>query len=79
MVTGLVAFDGHKFVELVNVNVALPGLTPITTPAFETTATNGLELIQVPPVVGDNVVVNPLQIDDAPVILTVGFGWTTIP
>jgi hypothetical protein len=45
----------------VYVNVALPDATPVTTPAFVTVATAVLLLTQVPPVVGDNVVVEPTQ------------------
>ena len=59
--------------ELVKVKVALPAATPVTAPALVTLAEAGVLLTQVPPVVGDKVVVPPLaQIEDAPVILTVG-------
>jgi hypothetical protein len=39
--------------EEVKVNVADPGVTPVTTPADVTVATEGLLLTHVPPVVGD--------------------------
>ena len=46
-------------IVLVKVNVAVPAVTPVATPAFVTFAINGLLLVQVPPVVGDNVIVLP--------------------
>jgi hypothetical protein len=46
-------------IELVKVNVAVPADIPVTTPALVTEAINGLLLIQVPPVVGDKVIVLP--------------------
>ena len=46
-------------IELVKVNVAVPADNPVTTPAFVTEANDGLLLIQVPPVVGDKVIVLP--------------------
>ena len=57
---------------MVNVNVALPAETPVTTPPFVTVATAPLLLAHVPPVVGDNVVVPFTQMDELPVILTTG-------
>ena len=67
----------QPFEELVNVNVTLPVVEPaVTTPAFVTDAIEGLLLTQVPPVVGDKVVVEPAQIVELPVILTVGNGFT---
>jgi len=59
-------------VLLVNVNVAIPADTPVTRPALSTVATAGAELTQVPPDVGDKVVVEPAQILFAPVMLTTG-------
>jgi hypothetical protein len=56
----------------VKVNVAVPAVTPVTTPALETVATAGLLLNQVPPLEGDKVVVAPTQIVLAPEILTAG-------
>jgi uncharacterized protein (DUF362 family) len=75
-VTVLVASDGHNVVLLVNVNVAVPPLTPVTTPAFVTVATVALLLTHVPPVEGLSVVVEPSHIVLAPVILTLGFTFT---
>ena len=63
-------------VDEVNVNVADPAATPVTTPAEVTVATAGLLLTQVPPVVGDKVVVAPMQIELLPVMLTDGKGLT---
>jgi hypothetical protein len=48
----------------------------VTTPRLDTEATDGLELAHVPPVVGDNVVVEPTQIVEGPVTDTTGFGLT---
>lgn len=50
-------------------NVAVPADTPVTTPALDTVATAGALLAQVPPEVGDNVVVLPAQMVFGPVIL----------
>ena len=63
-------------VDEVKVNVADPAATPVTTPAEVTVATDVLLLTQVPPVVGDKVVVDPMQIELLPVMLTVGNGLT---
>lgn len=71
-VTEPVGTDTQPVVELVNTNVALPADTPVTMPEFVTVATAGFVLTQVPPVVGDKVVVNPIQILVEPVILAVG-------
>lgn len=76
-VTGSVGTDAQPLV-LVKVKVAVPAVTPVTTPAFVTVATAGLLLAQVPPVVGDNVVVAPAQIVLDPVILTTGVLFTVI-
>jgi hypothetical protein len=75
-VTALVASDGQRVVLLVNINVAVPPLTPVTTPAFVTVAMTLLLLVHVPPEVGLNVEVEPAHIVLAPVILTVGFALT---
>ena len=61
-------------VLLVKVNVATPALTPVTRPVAETVATPALLLTQVPPELGVNCVVPPIQIDDAPIIPTAGLG-----
>jgi hypothetical protein len=58
---------------VVNVKVGLPAATALTTPAFVTVASELLLLAQVPPEIGDKVVLPPLEhIEDAPVILTAG-------
>lgn len=59
----------------VNVNCAVPALFPVTIPAFETDATAGLELTQVPPELGDNVVVAFLHIAVGPVMIATGMGF----
>lgn len=73
-----VALDAQSVVEFVNVKVAEPVATPVTIPPFVTVATEGLEDVHVPPVVGDNVVVDPIQIFEGPVILTVGLALMVI-
>jgi hypothetical protein len=80
IVTLPVALDTHPVAVLVNVNVALPAATPVTTPAFVTVATDALLLVHVPPVVGLNVVVDPMHMLFAPVIVTAGFAFiVTLP
>lgn len=44
---------------VVKTNLAVPLLNPVTIPALVTEAIEGLKLTQLPPVVGDNVVVLP--------------------
>lgn len=68
-----------------NTNLTVPAEIPETKPALFTVATAGFELIHVPPVVGDNWLVNPAQIVDGPVkdavagIFTVtGNDWSEI-
>jgi hypothetical protein len=58
----------------VKVNVALPTLMPVITPALVTVAIVLLLLVHVPPVVGLKVVVLPTQTEGGAV--TVGFGDT---
>ena len=53
----------HPVAVDVNVNVAVPALTPVMTPALVTVAIALSLLVQVPPVVGDNVAVLPTQTD----------------
>ena len=59
-------------IVLVKVKVALPAATPVTTPALVTVAFVTSLLAQVPPAVGDKVVVAPTQILLLPVMLTTG-------
>jgi hypothetical protein len=61
----------------VNANFAVPAATPVTTPPLLTVATAPLLLAQVPPVVGDRVVVAPIHTAGVPVTDTVGLGLTT--
>lgn len=75
-VTGEVAEETQPVLVLVKVNVAVPAETPVTTPVLVTVATAGLLLVQVPPLVGESVVVAPTHIDDIPVILTTGMALT---
>ena len=46
------------------VNVTLPVATPVTSPALVTVALVRSLLVQVPPVIGNNVIVLPTQTDD---------------
>ena len=46
------------------VNVTFPATTPVTNPALVTVAFVASLLVQVPPVVGDSVIVLPTQTDD---------------
>src|SRR5258707_12377402 len=58
-------------VVLVNINVTLPAATPVATPALVTVAREGLLLTQVPPLIGLNVIAEPIhKLDDG--TLTVG-------
>ena len=61
-------------VLLVNVKVTVPATRPDTTPPLVTVATVGLELAQVPPVVGDSVMVLPAHTADP--ADTLGTGYT---
>jgi len=56
----------------VNVKLTVPKAIPVTKPAFVTVATLGALLTQVPPVVGERVVVNPAHTVDGPVNATTG-------
>ena len=58
----------------VKVKVTLPVATPVTRPALVTVAFVASLLVQVPPVVGDNVIVLPTQTDDP--ALTAGSALT---
>ncbi|MNE04046.1 hypothetical protein D3C87_1040970 [compost metagenome] len=69
--------DAHPPV-LVKVNVAVPGETPFTTPAFVTVATALLLLVHVPPELGDNVVVSFTHIVLAPKISVFAIALTVI-
>jgi hypothetical protein len=75
IVTVGVGLDGHPVAVLVNTNVTVPAATPVTTPIFVTVAKAILLLVQVPPVVGDNVVVVPTHMLALPVIEAVGFAF----
>ena len=72
IVTAFEASEVHPVDVLVNVNVVDPAATPVTTPPLVMVATDGLLLVQVPPIEGDKVVVAPIHKADAPVIETEG-------
>lgn len=61
-VTATLANEGHNVADKVKVNVAWPGFNPVTTPALFILAIDGLLLTQVPPDVGERLVVEPGQI-----------------
>jgi hypothetical protein len=65
-------------VVFVNVKVAVPGATAVTSPALVTVATDGLLLTQVPPLDGDNPVMPPIHRLFTPTMLTIGIGFTVI-
>ena len=65
-VTAAVALAKHPAL-FVNVKVAVPAPTPVTTPALVTVATELLLLDHVPPDVGETVVASPIQITFPPV------------
>lgn len=75
-VTGSVGAETQPVFVLVNVNVAVPAETAVTTPALVTVATAGLLLDQVPPVLGDKPVISPIQSVLTPMMLTIGIGST---
>ena len=62
----------HPVAVSVNVKVGLPAATALTIPPLVTVARLLLLLVQIPPVVGDNVVVAPGHKDELPVIATTG-------
>ena len=61
-----VGFEVHPVAVSVNVKVATPILTPVTSPELFTEAMDGLLLAQVPPEDGDKVVVSPSQMVRGP-------------
>jgi hypothetical protein len=61
----------------VNLKVAVPFEIPVTTPSLETVAMASLLLTHVPPMVGDKVTVEPIQIVPPPPD-TEGLGFTVI-
>lgn len=71
-----VGAETQPVLVLVKVNVTTPALIPVTTPKLVTEATAGLLLAQVPPVEGDKLVISPIQMLEAPRMLTIGIGST---
>ena len=72
MIIGEVGFEIQFVDDDVKVKLADPAANPVTKPALVTAATFGFELVQVPPVDGLKVVVEPTQIVDKPVMPTTG-------
>lgn len=75
-VTGGVGNEAQPVALLVNMNVAVPGVTAVTNPELSTVATALFVLCHVPPVFGCSWVVTPKQIELGPSILTTGLGCT---
>ena len=71
-----VGAEAQPVLVLVNVKVAVPAVTAVTTPAFVTVATAGLLLTQVPPLEGDKPVMPPILRFVAPMMLTIGVAST---
>lgn len=66
----------HPVEVSVNTKRPVPADTPVTNPALVTVAIAGNTAVQVPPVVGERVVVDPIHTADVPVMVTVGLGFT---
>lgn len=60
----------------VKINRTLPTETPVIIPALVIVAMAGLVLTQVPPVVGEILVVAPTHIEDGPLTTVTGLGFT---
>ena len=73
-----VGSDSHDVVELVKVKLTVPAETPVTTPELDTVAIELLELVHIPPLLGDSVVVSPSHIEASPVTDTSGLDNTSI-
>ena len=74
-VTAVVVLEQPVAVS-VKVKVTLPAEIPVTFPPLSTLAMPGSLLIHVPPVAGLRVVVDPIQMELLPVMVTVGNGFT---
>ena len=68
----IVPSEEHPLDNSIKVNVAMPSDSPVTTPVLLTDATLLLLLIQIPPEVGDKVVVLLIQMSAGPVSAIVG-------
>jgi hypothetical protein len=77
-VTGVDASEIQPVEVCVNVKVAVPGDTAVIKPVFVIVATALLELLQVPPVVGEILVVAPTHIELGPFNTVIGLGLTVI-
>jgi hypothetical protein len=78
MVMAAVGAELQPVLVFVKIKEADPLATPVTTPASVTVATAVLLLAQVPPVVGERVVVEPTQMAVAPLITATGNAFTVI-
>lgn len=68
----MLGLEAHPVAVFVKIKVVLPDATPVTTPLFVMVATPPLLLTQVPPIVGERLVLLPIHIVSLPVMLTVG-------
>jgi hypothetical protein len=74
----LLGLEVHPVAVSVKLKLALPGAIPVTTPLFVIVATPLLLLTQVPPNVGERLVLLPTHIVSLPVTFTVGSELTVI-
>jgi hypothetical protein len=72
--TGADSFELQPVTPLVKVNFAVPADIPVTIPVFVIAAIPELDEIHIPPLLGDMVVVVPIQIELIPVIEITGLG-----
>jgi hypothetical protein len=77
-VTDVVGSEKHWLSLARNLNVACPGPTPNTIPSLLTVAIALLLLVQIPPELGDKVVVVSAHIVLGPDTVTTGFAMTDI-
>jgi hypothetical protein len=66
----------HPVAVFVNINLAVPAVNPVMSPAFVIPATVGLEEVHVPPVCGVICVLPPIQMDEGPEMEITGLAWT---
>jgi hypothetical protein len=68
----LLGLEVHPVAVSVKLKLAIPGAIPVTIPLFVIVATPLLLLIQVPPKVGERLVLLPTHIVSLPEMFTVG-------
>jgi hypothetical protein len=75
-VSGVETLETHPVLVEVKVNVAVPAEMPVITPESVIWATELLLLVQIPPVVGDMEVLEPIQMEVGPVKPIIGLELT---